>query len=297
MSALLDCLSKNWYVIVPLFLMALAFVGLAIQRETVRSNAEVVQRLLKSIQEKASRNSALEGELAAARIELGRLESQLAEAELAAVRQVEHASKKLAESGSERARLKRDVEQQHRQIEAQAASLEEFVQTLTASRSQNVEAGLSIEALRQELDVERTERRRAEERLRGQTATAEEHMRRTQSLARLLEERARDLQESRLARIASLQAGCAKSHQEEAEARNCREAAEAELRLLQNQLAEAESYSGDSLRTEQNGWEPQASFERETFPPEPRHLSDQLTRQREEIEALKKTLEQIGILA
>jgi len=297
MSALLVLLISVWYLTIPLFLMAFALVHLTIRRKTPALNANEIQRLLKSHQEHASRVEALERELSTSRTEVGRIRTERSQTDVVAARQLEVATKEFGDCRSECARLSHEVDQLRGQIDGHAATREEHIQALAASQRQNEEAGQSIEALRQQLDGERTERTRAEQRILDQSAMAEESRCRAQELARVLEKRTRELQEYRLARITFLEADCAKSLKDEAEARNRREACEAELRCLRGEHSEAECYPGGSQTAVQNGCEPHGSFVQEEFAQERHQLNDRLLRQTIEIESLKRTLEMIGILA
>jgi chromosome segregation ATPase len=297
MSALSVWLGNSWYVTIPLGLMALVIVRRTVQWKAARSDASRIQRYCESLQEKASRAGTLERELAAARTELGRLESGRRQAEVAAARQLEDASRELADSRSECARHERETEQLRGQLQALAATQEDLVQALAASRRQNEEDRLSNEVLRQRLDVEGAERTRAEERFRGQAAMTEESRRRVRALARDLEQRTRELRDYRLERIAFLEAECAKSRQDEAEARNRREASEAELRSVRDKYSEAQSFLEQSQAAAQEGCEPQPPVMRESFAQGRDEINDRLIRQSVEIESLKKTLEMIGILA
>jgi chromosome segregation ATPase len=103
--------------------------------------------------------------------------------------------------------------------------------------------------------------------------------------------------------IAALQAECVKSRQGEAEARSRWQALEAELRSVRNKhseaercLSEARSAVDKQATSDQEGYEQHLALLREAFELERQKLDARLKRQKEEIEALKSTLEMIGIV-
>jgi chromosome segregation ATPase len=293
MAGLLNTFGSLW--VVFLILMPIAVVGFAIWRARARITADGLQRHLTALEEKASRVSILEFELAAVRNEIGRLEAERYQAAINAARRAEDAAKALADSRNACDRLQCEVSQSRNQIDAQAATQEDLVRSLASFRQETVEAGKTIEVLRREIGLERKERAGAEEKCRGLSESAAESRQHTLALERALQDRTRELQESRLARIAALQAASARNRQDEAEARNRWEKLEAELQSVEKESAGAEKCQlvSQAPLDDRDG---QQSFESRWFVKDPCQTTDQLTRQRAEIADLKKTLEEIGII-
>jgi hypothetical protein len=124
-------------------------------------------------------------------------------------------------------------------------------------------------------------------------------------LQRIREKRDSDVRalQRTTARISSLQAECVKSRQGEAEARGRWQALEAELRSVRNKHAEAErclsearSTADKQSTTEHEEYEQHLVLLREAFELERQKLDGKLKRQKDEIAALKNTLEMIGIV-
>jgi hypothetical protein len=94
-----------------------------------------------------------------------------------------------------------------------------------------------------------------------------------------------------------------KSRQGEAEARSRWQALEAELRSVRNKhseaercLSEARSAVDKQATTDHEGYEQHLALLREAFELERQKLDGKLRRQKDEIAALKNTLEMIGIV-
>jgi chromosome segregation ATPase len=178
----------------------------------------------------------------------------------------------------------------------------EAEERLREQQARVAELERAVEALRRQITDVRQERDVIVQQLRKRLST---HDRVTVDLQRTREKREADARTLRrsVAWIASLQAECAKSRQGEVMAQVRWQELEAELRSIQSKfaetercLAEARAAASKDDASEQENYEQHLAFLRDANDEERKKLEDKLKQQRDEIKALKATLEMVGIV-